>query len=201
MNQKAARYHLERVLSGELQLSANNAFYDQSYKALIELGANVCGNGDGLDVLALAHAVYGWMPTILKNYELEVLATMPVARVKAIKDIGCAIELLDDWLPSRPPINNSWVGTSKMLHFLNPEVFAIWDRRVAGRFEMKAYSLHRNRKHYLEYLKFCHEFMKAKASDLDHYRAAHMPNVSRLRALELIMFLTTSPDSPSVRSF
>ena len=194
MDKQAARHHVECVLNGALLLSANNAFYDQSYTALRELGANVRGGGDGLDVLALAHAVYGWMPTILKNYQLEVLASMPVACIKATKNIGGAIELLDDWLPSRPPINNSWIGTSKMLHFLNPEVFAIWDSRVARRFEMKVFSLNGNRKYYIEYLKFCHEFMKAKASDLDHYRAAHMPNVSRLRALELIMFLGILPE-------
>ena len=193
MDQAAARYHLECVLSGALLLSSNNAFYDQSYKALVDLGANVRGNGDGLDVLALAHAVYGWMPTILKNYQLDVLASMPVLRIRTVENIGGAIELLDDWLPSRPPVNNSWVGASKMLHFLNPDVFPIWDSRVAMRFEMKASSLYGNRKHYIEYLEFCHEFMEANASDLDHYRAAHMPDVSRLRALELIMFLPILP--------
>jgi len=27
-------------------------------------------------------------------------------------------------------LNNSLVGTSKHLHFINPEIFAIWDSRV-----------------------------------------------------------------------
>ena len=35
------------------------------------------------------------------------------------------------------PINNSWVGLSKALHFINPEIFPIWDKNVAELFGIK----------------------------------------------------------------
>lgn len=69
------------------------------------------------------------MPTILKfkTTEFEKAAEiLQRARTEVIKvsDLTCLSEL----------VNNSIVGTSKLLHFVNPELYAIWDSRVARYF-------------------------------------------------------------------
>lgn len=61
-------------------------------------------------------------------------------------------------------LNNSLVGTSKLLHFINPENFAIWDSRVYRYLTNK--EPHDNRigncKTYLDYLAFCDCLTKQK---------------------------------------
>jgi hypothetical protein len=49
-------------------------------------------------------------------------------------------------------INNSMVGVSKLLHFINPERYAIWDRRVAS-YPQRTYHWSGA---YLDYLALCH---------------------------------------------
>ncbi|UOG37652.1 hypothetical protein MAL08_16780 [Leptospira noguchii] len=76
-------------------------------------------------VVAIAHIVYGWMPTILHckfsnedNYEYY---------KENIKVGNDSIEFLN---LIKERINNSIVGGSKFLHFLNPKMYAIWDSNV-----------------------------------------------------------------------
>jgi hypothetical protein len=84
------------------------------------------------------HIVYGWMPTILDplgvskavdenaNRLLEVLNAARSAKEPRLTD--------DDLGLLRGFANNSTVGASKLLHFLNPCVYPIWDSRVANRY-------------------------------------------------------------------
>jgi len=75
-----------------------------------------------------AHAVYGWMPTILTLNE-------PSTGFQAVVDILNGVKYgqqLDSYslLTLKSAINNSLVGTSKLLHFIRPDKYAIWDSRV-----------------------------------------------------------------------
>src|SRR5690606_42029223 len=67
------------------------------------------------------------MPTILKNLNLSKLdnVTNILNKVKHGVDISD-----DDFLLLKEFSNNSLVGASKLLHFINPEDYAIWDSRV-----------------------------------------------------------------------
>ena len=69
---------------------------------------------------------YGWMPTIFefKNYQFQdainVLNKVKLSEGITDKEIFFLTNMF----------NNSLVGTSKLLHFINPEKYAIWDSRV-----------------------------------------------------------------------
>lgn len=79
------------------------------------------------------HIVYGWMPTIpdlgrpadLNAAEQQAVVTLLNAARQRLLSVA-EMELLKQRL-----INNSTVGLSKLLHFLAPERYVIWDSRVA----------------------------------------------------------------------
>jgi hypothetical protein len=87
-----------------------------------------------------AHAVYGWMPTILKK---EVKAKDLAKFVRDLRRIDSgpnqktySLSLLKNQIEITHAINGSTVGTSKFLHFVAPEVFPIWDSNIAHAFEV-----------------------------------------------------------------
>ena len=78
------------------------------------------------DLIIACHFTYGWMPTML---DLRGDLASSLELVNRVKENGYRpnreeIEVLAD------NINGSVVGTSKLLHFLRPDVHAIWDSRV-----------------------------------------------------------------------
>ena len=71
--------------------------------------------------------VYSWMPTTLnfrKNNFEEVLESL-----NRLKDDGKRLSA-EEFSRLKALVNNSVTGTSKLLHFINPTVYPIWDSRV-----------------------------------------------------------------------
>jgi hypothetical protein len=90
-------------------------------------------------------------------------------------------------------INNSMVGASKLLHFINPQVYAIWDSRIFRYLTGKKsqYGIEKP-ENYLEYLRRLNEI-----ANKDEYQKLHdkiqgkfLYEISPLRAIELLMFET-----------
>ncbi len=88
--------------------------------------------------------------------------------------------------------NNSLVGTSKLLHFINPKQYAIWDSRVfrfLNNEEPHKYKLEKS-KTYLQYLDFIENLKNEKAFEtfynLIKQRVGY--EISEYRALELAFF-------------
>jgi hypothetical protein len=81
------------------------------------------------DVVCGAHMVYGWMPAILA-LDTDAESDLPTAarllnHVKSGKMLSCEeIKTLVNL------VNNSLVGASKLLHFVSPSTYAIWDSKV-----------------------------------------------------------------------
>ena len=80
------------------------------------------------------HFVYGWMPTILHlgsiSEEITLEALYPHL-LEALNKVKNDIEISDTDLNLLiRVVNNSLVGVSKLLHFVNPKSYAIWDSRV-----------------------------------------------------------------------
>ncbi|MCB6232257.1 hypothetical protein LIS90_13475 [Flavobacterium psychrophilum] len=136
---------------------------------------------------------YGWMPTIFDFRTTEIekninLAVEILNKAKSGKDLET-----EDYELLKSLLNNSLVGSTKLLHFINPEKYAIWDSRVF-RF------LHNQEPHdyrigdiqnYIDYQKLLQnltkeerflEFYQLMSSKLEY-------KPTNFRALELIMFI------------
>ena len=140
-------------------------------------------------LIIAANFTYGWMPTMFRfkssNFEkaIEVLNRAKQENFIDDKDLQCLVNL----------INNSIVGASKILHFVNPEHFGIWDSRVYrylfGNFSMLKLNKFDN---YRTYLKDCQEVIKdfkfapvhKSINDKIGYQ------VTPVRAAELVMFMS-----------
>ena len=88
--------------------------------------------------------------------------------------------------------NNSIVGTSKLLHFINPEKYAIWDSRVFRFLTGKEphHSKFQDPKTYLEYLTLI-EVLKKDTKFHNFYELMMQKvgyEISESRALELAFF-------------
>jgi hypothetical protein len=141
----------------------------------------------GEDALpAIAHMAYGWMPTILKKFSDSKPGIVgPATECRSFEDVSALIQSLDD-----SPINNSWVGLSKVLHFVNPDFFPIWDSRVATHFSLKnAYQVNK-KNHFLEYLSFIakHRNNDAVKKVQEAFVKEAGYSVSDVRACEFILF-------------
>ena len=138
-------------------------------------------------VVISAHFTYGWMPRMLslKSTNFDDAATI-------LNDVKQSIPITDEQLSQLIRlINNSIVGVSKLLHFVNPNQYAIWDSRVAGYLYHKLpYAQLRRPETYRTYLQTCYDLIQEEA-----FKSVHKSinkkmgqDVSALRAVELVMF-------------
>ncbi len=132
--------------------------------------------------------VYGWMPTIFDfrsdkfDDVLKILNELKRGKIPKREEL----ETL------KKCFNNSLVGTSKLLHFINPSQFAIWDSRVCRYLTNKephSYVVE-NINIYFAYLELCKTL-----ADEKEYMAIHKSinlavgyEMTPFRTLELIMY-------------
>ena len=135
---------------------------------------------------------YSWMPTILKALNLknteEVLFILNEVKKGKLIDEQQLTTL-------KTTFNNSLVGTSKLLYFINPKQYAIWDSRVfrfLNDVEPHKYRLEKPRA-YIEYLKLIEELKNEKAFtaffELMKQKVGY--DITEYRALELAFFKGT----------
>ena len=170
-----------------LILTENDSYID-SYSEFINYFKNI----DWIEkhhLVIASHFVYGWMSTIIqldtKNID-EVLT--------ALNGVKAGHSVTENQLEIiKQCVNNSMVGTSKLLHFINPELYAIWDSRIFRYLTGKKSSYGIDKpKAYLEYLVALKEIANHK-----DYRSLHFAiernfkyEISPLRAIEILMFET-----------
>ncbi len=133
------------------------------------------------------HFTYGWMPTVFdfRSGDIDsVIIILNKARKSAIVTVE-ELTLLKGFL------NGSLVGTSKLLHFLAPDAFPIWDSRVYRYFYRETPHFYRmdNVEKYVEYYGTCRTIAARSDFDTAHnHVVSQLYPLSRLRSLELIMF-------------
>mgnify|MGYP000126002588 FL=1 len=144
------------------------------------------------DLIIGSNFTYGWMPTIL-NYKSNDFA-------EAIKTLNHAKKperISDDELSVlKRLINNSLVGTSKLLHFINPDVYAIWDSHVCRCLHGKSAPQKINCVDtYWLYLDLCKK-TATEESLQSQFQGIHKSFIDRIgyevspnRIIELIMFI------------
>ena len=145
------------------------------------------------DVVCGAHMSYGWMPTILdlylnkQNIDLNAAADY----LNLARESGSLPDTELKQLASL--INNSFVGASKLLHFVAPKHFAIWDSRVyAFVYENRPYNYRVNDfSNYRKYLKLLQDLQLDGRFPAFHTSVNKKVGyaVTPMRALELVMYL------------
>lgn len=143
---------------------------------------------------------YAWMPTIFKfgpdKSEDKLECRLEDGLECGLRILNCAkrgkaltnkqLEVL------KKLFNNSLVGTSKLLHFIRPDVFAIWDSRVY-RYLKKTepyYDRISDTGTFLDYQAFCKDIVKQPQfgnlqRDIEQKVGYEM---SPLRVAELVMY-------------
>ena len=134
-----------------------------------------------------SHFVYGWMPTIIHINTKEIDKVLSLLNaVKAGHRLA-----LEDLEILKTCINNSMVGLSKLLHFTNPEEYAIWDSRIYRYITGKKtqYGIDKT-VNYSEYLRRIREI-----SNHQDYPALHLMiekhfcyPLTSMRAIEILIF-------------
>lgn len=141
------------------------------------------------DFICGAHMVYAWMPRILTLHSgalEEAIST--INKAKGVGSIQKGeIEIIQS------AINNSVVGASKLLHFISPERFPIWDSKVYSYLypDCKPYGYKVNHaQRYLEYVELIDHVVNKKGFKVMHDNVNNRLNydVTAVRAVELVMF-------------
>ena len=103
--------------------------YVISYQSLIKFFENKKSPLSACDLVCGAHMVYGWMPTILELNPTDDFDLQNAANLVNSAKISSSLKAQELESLARL-INNSVVGASKLLHFVSPEKFAIWDSKI-----------------------------------------------------------------------
>ena len=143
------------------------------------------------DLIIAANFTYGWMPTILefKSDEFD-LAVSIVNKAKQSKRISD-----EELLVLKKLMNNSIVGVSKILHFINPNVYAIWDSRVCNFLTGKAHAYKVQKiELFWAYLDLCKRVVADPGFKVIHekYQSKIGYEITPMRTVEQIMFICSS---------
>ena len=143
------------------------------------------------DLVVGANFTYGWMPTIL-NFKSDEFATA----VSILNEAKRPNRISDENIKTlKRLINNSLVGVSKLLHFINPEVYAIWDSRVCNFLTGKS---HKQKVEKIElfwsYLDLCQRVSSDPEFNAIHERHVEKTGfqVTPMRTVEQIMFICSN---------
>jgi hypothetical protein len=148
------------------------------------------------DFVIGAYFTYGWMPRMLK-----LSGDIDVATAIANKSKKERISK-DEFSRLARVINGSVVGASKLLHFLNPREYAIWDSRVYRYLHQEDPYQYRIEapNAYWEYLAFLNAL--AEDSRFKNFRIKVVStigySVTAKRASELMMFVKGEKKNPSM---
>lgn len=182
----------------KFQIGDETQSYLHSYPYFINYFANIQNHKIEIDNLVIGiHFVYGWMPTIFefKNQEDFVVATEILNKAKVGEPLKSK-----DYETLKRLLNGSLVGTSKLLHFINPEKYAIWDSRVYN-YLRKNIESHKfsydigdisNYERYLNYLSEVTnsvEFSEIYSLVNEKIENKFKYKISSFRAIELLMFI------------
>jgi len=141
------------------------------------------------NLIIAANFTYGWMPRILAFKSQEFTAGVAILNAARSRRVIGERELSS----LRELIDNSLVGVSKLLHFVNPRLYAIWDRRVCTYVNGScSHGDIQEPRNYLAYLDNCHEIIHdgqfKPVHDSMNKKIGY--DVTRCRALELVMYRT-----------
>ena len=194
---------LDPLLRNAIKQLEKNAGYARFYPAMIKSTRIIIDSNIDEPLLAIGHLAYGWMPTILKNFGIaaDKQKTL-ISEVRQARSLRHGQEVLNGLANETSkdlvlgPINRSWVGTSKVFHFINPGVFPIWDSKVARHFGKSSPAATNKLSAYLDYFAFAARHHSDEA--VREFQRIHNEkweySVTSIRAMEQILFLSSQFD-------
>ncbi|MDT0648400.1 hypothetical protein RM545_17040 [Zunongwangia sp. F260] len=188
--------NLELIKEELLEFSIVNNSYINTYHEFIRYFEKI-EQIEKHHLIISSHFVYGWMPTILSlNQEKlpEVLKLLNQVKNGYLLTAP-ELEILKNC------INNSLVGLSKLLHFIKPEIYAIWDSRIF-RFltgKKSTYGINRPTA-YLSYLQDLKKITDQQEFEQHYQKIQENFNypISKFRAIEIVMFQSSNGSKKTV---
>jgi hypothetical protein len=137
------------------------------------------------------------MPTILGRYSknslnfIKLLDETVVILNRIKHDENKHSLTIGDLTMLKNCINNSIVGASKLLHFINPSLYAIWDSRVSRYLSRKGYPIKDSPNGYFDYLHLVKETTNQNDYNLIHDKIQEQIKypMTKFRTIELAMYL------------
>jgi hypothetical protein len=182
------------VFELERKTSIPATSYTLSYPHILSYFADR-GPLDIADFVRGAQLVYGWMPTILHLHAQPPNLTLAHA-ASLLESARTQGTISDEHLSMLVGvINNSLVGTSKLLHFVRPDIFPIWDSNVYG-FVFEEKPRHDRVQNVAKFREFVRRVNAVRSDERfgDFHASVNFKvgyGVSEPRAVELIMFLNS----------
>lgn len=164
--------------------------YHDSYKEFIKYFKDI-PHIKGHHLIISSFFVYGWMPRILRinNKNIDFILEL----INKIKSENYRVSE-QDLIKLKAFLNNSIIGTSKLLHFVNPQLYPIWDSHVGNYLNKKkiSYNSLNKPKTYLKYLIEMQRLVSdEKTLELYSIISKHFDyKITKMRALEFTMFET-----------
>jgi hypothetical protein len=162
----------------------------EQYDALVRLFSRLDPASDE-DLIVGALAVYGWMPTMMNKLIAREELKKLIAELAwtGTNEVAAALQRN---IPSGAlrSVNNSIVGTSKLLHFFLPDKVAIWDSVLARSFGFVHHYQFAKEAVFVEYVRAVHaaaqsETMPWEKLDIAVGASVH---VSRVRRIEFALY-------------
>jgi hypothetical protein len=169
---------------------ANRLHTCEQHSALLRLFARLDAKDEN-DLLAGALAVYGWMPTMMDTLssrnELKELI-VDLASTESNRIVTTMTQYIGTG--ALRSVNNSTVGTSKLLHFFLPRKVPIWDSVLAGSFGLVHHYQLAREQCFVEYVQAVHT--AAQLEDMPwetmNFADGHGLKASRVRQIEFTLY-------------
>jgi hypothetical protein len=192
--EKIVEKNHEEILDKLIILAENLDFREENYLVSYPIFLKYFSSLEKINLDNLIIGIsftYAWMPTILefKNNKFD-------EALKILNKAKCNENLeIEDFIILKSLLNNSLVGTSKLLHFINPKKYAIWDSRVFYFLNkdknIKPHNYRvENIDSYLNYLRLLNDLIKTEKFN-GFYKIVNDKlngEVTEFRAIELVMF-------------
>lgn len=178
-----------KTLLEKIEPGTFGSSYVKSYESIIDFFNDNQLNENSL--IQGAHMIYGWMPTILNitKHDLDTQnVLLSVEKISKEIDEANLIVLIKF-------MNNSNVGASKLLHFIYPEKYPIWDSKICKIITDKSYPQKvQNTINYINYCEAIQNLINELPENLKNFKRGFEEifkyKISNVRATELMLFLT-----------
>lgn len=180
---------LDFNLNNLKQINKRKSSYLKSYPFIIDFFQNIEIIKEK-DFIIGSHLIYGWMPKVLIIDYTDIELTLSyLNKVKEGETLN-SNEL--HFLKTK--VNNSIVGVSKLLHFINPNLYAIWDSNIYETLYNKKKSDYQvnNVSNFIDYTSFVKFVSKKKEIEILKKRLELELgyNITTIRTVELALFMT-----------